>query len=87
MGSQCVNLGLAALTGAGFPGHLIDGFAQAERAMSIREWSEGECLAHLTREHGPGVSALIGRAQVALELLNEHPLGRSRIQRWSSRAA
>jgi hypothetical protein len=79
-----LNTARTALESVGFSsvrvlGDLID----AERQMAQTEWSEAEGRAALARAHGGATAErMISNAQVMLELLYEHPVGRARISKW-----
>jgi hypothetical protein len=76
----------AALKGLGFPAmRVVSEFAEAEVAMAATSWSEEGGRRALVEAHGPATAqAMIQRAQDALELLFEDPLGKRYVERWEA---
>lgn len=76
----------AALTEVGFPAERVLGdFVEAERQLA-RTWTAEEGQRALAATHGAAKAArMISDAQVALELLFEHPVGREHVARWEAR--
>jgi len=84
--TAALNAGAAALAEYGFPAVTLDDLANAERQLSASTWTDEEGRAALASTHGPTKAArMIDSAQVALELIAEHPLGRDRIASWQAR--
>jgi hypothetical protein len=80
---QALNQAQAAFTSLGFPGHITDDFADAERQMAATSWTEAEGRAALAATHGSATAEwMISNAQVMLEIMWEHAFGRARIARW-----
>lgn len=83
-----LNAARSALAQLGFPQRVLHDFIDAERQLPARDWSEEDGRAALAATHGAASAAkMIDDAQVMLEMLHEHAIGRQYVAKWEAAGA